>query len=379
MKRLNQYIRVLVSIVLMLTFVFSLYPVQALTAVDTPQTIAWEKASSLRETIMADVPECTWKQSTTCSDAFPLYDLDSNINGYVFEFQNGLTPAGFIQIDLSTGTAELDRYCFSGVHTAKILAENQQLSTASTQVLYLGGYSFLLKAASQNRLAQPNYIHLYTGESISADSQTAETMRAEYTQMVNGKRAEATAAAASVQPKAPITIKYVMDYKSVGWESYASVSDYNYNTCAPIAVTNICKYWAMCRGKINLFPNTASTYNTLKNKMGPFSDYGVTPSKIKPAWIEYVAERGFEYRDYTVPKNGPNNSVTFADFQYFIDWNRPFLFNYDWHAVAAFGYEIDGVNKIIIVADATSTSCVYLNWANLSQPTNSASCCIIPL
>lgn len=71
-------------------------------------------------------------------------------------------PAGFIQIDLSSGTAQLDRYCFSGVHTAKVLAQKQNISMANAQVVYLGGYSYLLKNTSQNRSTQSEYVHLYT-------------------------------------------------------------------------------------------------------------------------------------------------------------------------------------------------------------------------
>lgn len=135
----------------------------------------------LREIIMSDVPECVWRSDTICSNSFPLYDLDSNVNGYVFEFQNGLMPAGFIQIDLSSEVAQLDRYCFSGVHTAKVLAQNQRLSMADAQVVYLGGYSYLLKNTSQNCSTQSEYVHLYTGESVSLNSRE---LRAEYEQFV---------------------------------------------------------------------------------------------------------------------------------------------------------------------------------------------------
>lgn len=337
--------------------------------------LAWEKASLLREIIMSDVPECVWRSDTICSNSFPLYDLDSNVNGYVFEFQNGLMPAGFIQIDLSSGVAQLDRYCFSGVHTAKVLAQNQRLSMADAQVVYLGGYSYLLKNTSQNCSTQSEYVHLYTGESVSLNSRE---LRAEYEQFVEQK--SIAAKRVSVQPYATTTTKFVAGYQSIGWETYSSVGDSKRNTCAPIAVTNICKYWARCQGKTNLFPNTSYTYTTLRDKMRPYNNISMTDSsKVRPKWIEYVTQRGYGYASYVLPKNGTNNTVSFNDFKYFIDWNRPFLYQYGGHAAAAFGYQMIDAQTVAILADATSSTCIYLNWTNITHTVNPVSCSVIPL
>ena len=86
MKKSKRRVHIFAIMLLILAFIFSLYPVRALTPLETPRMLAWKKASLLREIIISDVPECTWRSDTICSNSFPLYDLDSNVNGYVFEF-----------------------------------------------------------------------------------------------------------------------------------------------------------------------------------------------------------------------------------------------------------------------------------------------------
>ena len=95
-------------------------------ASSSPYADALQKANSLKQIIISDVPECTWTENTVCANTFPLYDIDLNVNGYVFEFETNGSPSGFIQIDLSTGEARLDSYCFSGVHTSNIMKQGQK-------------------------------------------------------------------------------------------------------------------------------------------------------------------------------------------------------------------------------------------------------------
>lgn len=52
-------------------------------------------------------------------------------------------------------------------------------------MVYLGGYSYLLKNTSQNRSMQSEYVHLYTGELVSLNSRE---LRTEYQQIVDQNR-----------------------------------------------------------------------------------------------------------------------------------------------------------------------------------------------
>ena len=114
--------------------------------------------------------------------------------------------------------------------------------------------------------------------------------------------------------------------------------------------------------------------------MGPYNNISMTDSsKVRPKWIEYVTQRGYGYTSYVLPKNGTNNTVSFNDFKYFIDWNRPFLYQYGGHAAAAFGYQMIDAQTVAILADATSSTCIYLNWTNIKHTVNPVSWSVIPL
>ena len=214
-----------------------------------------------------------------------------------------------------------------------------------------------------------SYMDLYTGETLSLDTQVKAEIRESYNQYVANKASEKRSSA-SVQPKGLNTVtKYVSGYRAVGWETYYSVGDtVNKNTCAPIAVTNICKYWDLCKGKSALY-TAGSTYTTLKNAMGPYTTYGCDPSKPLPAWKNYVSSKGYTPSVYTFDKKAEWD-ISFATYKYFIDWNRPFLYHALWpggHAVAAFGYQYIEVEETIIVADAYSSTCIYRTWSSLGH------------
>jgi len=109
---------------------------------------AAQKAQYYREIIMRDVAGCTWTAETQISHATLLYDITGKINGCVYEYANGEEPAGFLQIDISSGKAVLDSYSFGDEHCAakkiRCLPAVTVRSTDSSKLVYLGGYSYYL-------------------------------------------------------------------------------------------------------------------------------------------------------------------------------------------------------------------------------------------
>ena len=376
-KRLYSFI----SILLVFTVLCCMIPSPAL-ASSSPYTDALQKANSLKQIIISDVPDCTWTENTVCANTFPLYDIDLNVNGYVFEFETNGSPSGFIQIDLSTGEARLDSYCFSGVHTSNIMKQGKKNLSSNAKTIYLGGYSYLAEQPSTPFSLTKSYMDLYTGETLSLDTQVKAEIREAYSQYVANKMSVSRSSApASI---AAVTVKYVSGFKELGWETYSSVRDPNDNTCAAITVTNICKYWDLCKGKSRLY-TASTTYTTLKNAMGPYTTYGCDPSKPLPAWKNYVSSKGYTPSVYTFDKEDEWD-ISFTTYKYFIDWNRPFLYHALWpggHAVAAFGYQTIELEKIIVVADAISSTCVYRAWDSLGHgeewPFKQECACVIPL
>ena len=379
-KRLYSFI----SILLVFTVLCCMIPSPAL-ASSSPYTDALQKANSLKQIIISDVPDCTWTENTVCANTFPLYDIDLNVNGYVFEFETNGSPSGFIQIDLSTGEARLDSYCFSGVHTSNIMKQGKKNLSSNAKTIYLGGYSYLTEQPSTPFSLTKSYMDLYTGETLSLDTQVKAEIRESYDQYVANK-VSMNRASAPIQPLGTNTVtKFVSGYTTaIAFETYTSVGDtVNKNTCAPIAVTNICKYWDLCKGKSALY-TAGSTYTALKNAMGPYSIGGCDPSKVEPAWKNYVSSKGYTPSVYTFDKEG-QREISFTTYREFIDWNRPFLYHADWpgdHAVAAFGYQYIEVENTIIIADAYHATCVYKTWSSLghSWSLHEQTCaCVVPL
>lgn len=380
-KRLYSFI----SILLVFTVLCCMIPSPAL-ASSSPYTDALQKANSLKQIIISDVPECTWTENTVCANTFPLYDIDLNVNGYVFEFETNGSPSGFIQIDLSTGEARLDSYCFSGVHTSNIMKQGKKNLSSNAKTIYLGGYSYLTEQPSAPFSLTKSYMDLYTGETLSLDTQIKAEIRESYNQYVANK-VSTNRASAPIQPLGTNTVtKFVSGYTTaIAFETYTSVGDtVNKNTCAPIAVTNICKYWDLCKGKSALY-TAGNTYTTLKNAMGPYVTGGCNPIKTESAWKNYVSSKGYTPYAYSFSREEDEREIAFSTYREFIDWNRPFLYHTFWpklgkdditgapiilyssHAVAAFGYQYIEVENTIIVADAYSATCVYKTWSSLGH------------
>lgn len=366
-----------ISCLLALSFVMAIGNVNAAEVQASPEKIAWEKAVSLQSTIIRDVPDCPWTAQTVCSDAFPLYDLDDAVNGYVFEFKNSNTEVGFIQIDLSTDVARLDSYCFSGVHTSKIMCDLLELPTSDAPIAYLGGYAYYQKQNGITRDGVKTYRDLVSGEELKSNSEAFASLKNEYVSFVAEKSVATTNNTRSMYT----VTKFVDGYRSLGWETYDSIGDGN-NKCAPIAITNICKYWRFCKGKSLLFISTASTYATIKSFFSTFTSQGVPMNEVKQAWIDYVENQGYEARVYDI-----SSSVTFDTCRSFIDNNRPFIYNANYmnwgdlyrqsHAVAVFGYQYIDVEDTLLIADAVQSTIVYKTFSSMRK-TDGKHSCVIP-
>ena len=240
--------------------------------------------------------------------------------------------------------------------------------SSNAKTIYLGGYSYLTEQPSAPFSLTKSYMDLYTGETLSLDTQVKAEIRESYNQYVANK-ASTKRSFASLQPKGLNTVtKYVCGYRSVGWETYSSVGDSTGLTCGPIAVTNICKYWDLCKGKTRLY-TAGSTYQELKKTMAAFGSSSSAFKNNVYKWRDYVSSKGYTPSIHTFDKKAEWD-ISFATYKEFIDWNRPFLYHALWptsHAVAAFGYQYIEVENTIIVADAVSSTCVYRTWSSLGH------------
>ena len=92
--------RKFVSVVLVFSMLTALFPMQVHAETLKLTEQVQQTAQYYQEIIMRDVPGCTWTEDTEVSHVTSLYDPYSELKGIVYEYQNGQTPVGFLQIDL---------------------------------------------------------------------------------------------------------------------------------------------------------------------------------------------------------------------------------------------------------------------------------------
>lgn len=137
-----------ISLILALSFLMTLFSAPGYAKTPSLEERTVQKAQYYREIIMRDVAGCTWTAETQISYTTLLYDITGKVNGYVYEYANSEAPAGFLQIDVSSGEAVLDSYSFGDEHCAakkmRCLPAATVRSTDSSKLVYLGGYSYYL-------------------------------------------------------------------------------------------------------------------------------------------------------------------------------------------------------------------------------------------
>ena len=247
-----------------------------------------------------------------------------------------------------------------------------ELRTSDAPIAYLGGYAYYQKQNGITRDGVKTYRDLVSGEELKSNSEAFASLKNEYVSFVAEK---SVATVSNVRSTETIT-KFVDGYSAIGWETYTSIND-GKNKCAPIAITNLCKYWRFCKGKSSIYPSTAYTYTAVRDLIGAFGVGGpANINNVRTAWIDYVEDRGYTAREYTL-----SSSMDFVVCRNFIDWNRPFLYHANYggsgHVVAVFGYQYFDAPEVLIVADAYSSSVVYKAWNDIRK-SNGLHSCIIP-
>lgn len=148
MERNSIHRKKAISLILALSFLMTLFSAPSYAKTLSLEEQAAQKAQYYRDIIMCDVPECSWTEETQILHITLLYDITGKVNGYVYEYANGEAPAGFLQIDVSSGEAVLDSYSFGDEHCAakkmRCLPAATVRSTDSSKLVYLGGYSYYL-------------------------------------------------------------------------------------------------------------------------------------------------------------------------------------------------------------------------------------------
>ncbi|MGG7143184.1 hypothetical protein ACQPVP_06920 [Clostridium nigeriense] len=137
-------------------------------------------------TLLSDsLEESSWDSSSEIYNVIPLYDLDDNINGYIYEIRTNGKGTGFIQIDISTGDNVVSSFSFDGNHAINsMISQNEKISNQNLEeidkIIHIGGYNYLFETKDGKQNSR-NLFDLRTGEKVT---ESLETIKNKYTEEI---------------------------------------------------------------------------------------------------------------------------------------------------------------------------------------------------
>lgn len=314
----------------MLAFFFLLHTSSSWAeSIDGSETVSLQKAGYYQQIIMRDVPNCKWDETTKISHITPLYDPKGCINGYIYEYTNNEQPAGFIQIDISSGIPKLDSYTFEDEHYAAREMRNLSLSFTNVQnktnrkLVHLGAYSYLLMEETNNK--QVKVYDLFSHEQLRGSLQKLQML---YTDRITQKNEIISQQNTQYKLQQVSTItKIVSNYQSKRLATYNNCDNTGVD-CQALAETNICMYWAQDRGKTKLVQTMHSTFDAL------YTDMNITSNGMT---------------------GGTSSQTHTAAFHMLV--MQP----------AVLGYQYIGVENTLILADGYQSGLVYRTYASCAD------------
>ena len=337
------------SFLLAFSFILSLIPSQVVVA-ESPFTIFLDKAKFYQEIIKRDVPGCLWNKQTELSKTTALYDPNGQLNGCIFEYINGKTPVGYIQISNFSGKPVLDSYALEGHHWATKLSKADRL-------VRLGALAYY-EAANHGRLKS-----IDTQEYLSL-----ETASAVYTQFANSISSNIESPSNTYNTKSMYTQTVLAKGYSGGLTlaTYSNTGDTGGAGCARIAAVNCCLYWAKCRGKAGLYSSNPSTYRAISNYI-IYGGEGDVHSSLYNGLRQYMISKGYTptVRGIVSANNGDWRWGTLIGL---IDQGVPPVLIVQMpagagHAVLMLGYQHIDIVNTFIVADGKSSSYSFYSTA----------------
>ena len=366
-----------ISLILALSFLMTLFSAPGYAEALSLEEQAAQKAQYYREIIMRDVAGCTWTAETQISHTTLLYDITGKMNGCVYEYANGEKPAGFLQIDVSSGKAVLDSYSFGEEHCAakrmRCLPIAAVSSTDSSKLVYLGGYSYYLlgEETSDGEVTTYDVLNEKSGKLDLA----AATEVYEASVLAKSKeQIEQAAIRNNVETDrgANTITKFIQGYTGgLTFATYSNTGDPG-NGCTIISAVNSSMYWTKCRGKTGLYTSVPATYNALKSYIPIENSIGTSFDIAYSGYRNYLLDKGFSYTIYGKIRS---KDWTWDAMRNVIDKNVPLTMAHSlgyvglteaYHAVTIFGYQYIDVVNTVMIADAHSTSLVYKTFSSLN-------------
>lgn len=342
---------------------------------NNPEDIAKNKIKQ----ISIDIEECPWNENSVIKNKIPLYDLNGNVNSYIYEIATNEIGQGFIQVDLLTTPYVVSRFSFSGEHILNSMIKEFETSNTNIEsykldkVIYLGGYTYLVK---------DDKISYYDLNSITKLTQTKNELELMYDIYISQLKNIQSQEEQTIQPLAYPVTKYVT---GADWKFLVEMDDFKDkyingvkvdNHCSATAATNIVKYWAQKRNQPKLYNESdwwvfSSLYVNMKTNENIWNE---------GTWLRQAYDGLIKYSENTrgVATSGGQYilAATWAKAHQLINSDVPFVLgtkNYNglegFHSVAVFGYYYTGPytsNNYLIINNGHNKTWTFEHYDSLS-------------
>lgn len=367
MKKTKLLVIVLViSVLLFQSFV----PVYATTSEQRLSTIERFALATVQKVSLND-PSSTWNDNTVISDSIPLYDINGNLNGYIYNLTTNGTASGYIHIFTYNDNYSAIAYTFEGRHYVEGLIQqnitSKKIQRANNRIVYVGNIDYYIITSEDVLCNVSNSEILINSKSSSLQSQY-ERIRANI--MNEAIHKDYFIENGLSQDSRSVVKKYVLNANNLDIVSsvpYTNNPNYKLygstvsGICAPVAGTTLVKYWANRRGVSGLYyKNDWWVISSLCVNMK--TDYvggiGTSSNNIYKGLMQYsLNTRGIQYSGADFWGNSLLETVNFSKAKEYIDVDVPFMIGLRMtdstgdtvgHEVACFGYYIsNGVNQLI--------------------------------
>lgn len=328
----------------------------------------------IQSQILSNDALCEWNDTTKINNVVALYNINEDINGYIFNLSTNDMPKGYLHLDYISGIFKVRSYSFNGIHELYGLQEVYGISNMmkkSSKVYYNGWSSYWTKISEDKfeSLVSPQKIILTKDklqeeycEHLSKEEDDVELRSYESgTTMVSGYTSESSLSLVQMSLYSGLTI------------NGTTVTDH----CTPTAGTNIIKYYALIKGFSALRPSTdKAVFTDMYKEMdtnfnqsgGGFSGTYFDPfysdgyAGLKSYCTLYNKTPVYYDRTYWFPSFSEVCSII-------SNKNAPLLMtlnNFDgtsgYHSVVVFGYK----DSRIVIATGWDQSLHYYTYSSLN-------------
>ena len=99
--------------------------------------------------------DCTWKENTAIISSYTVFDIEDNVDGYVFCLETDGKSSGYISIAAGVGSLPIREYSFEGYPVFKeklpestmneVLRSENNTAETITKIIYVGGFDYFVR------------------------------------------------------------------------------------------------------------------------------------------------------------------------------------------------------------------------------------------